>query len=98
MVDKQFWMTSKNILKRIDKQKQRTALSYYPITAVLWLNQVECFYQSLCWVGQSSTRKLRLCKAANLHPFISFTIYFGIALYFILPHATEDTEIKYNIE
>lgn len=33
-----------------------------------------------------------------IHPYISFAIYFGIALYFIFPHATEDIEIKKDIE
>jgi uncharacterized membrane protein len=31
-----------------------------------------------------------------IHSYISFAIYFGIALYFIFPHSTEDTEIKNN--
>lgn len=31
-----------------------------------------------------------------IHSYISFAIYFGIALYFIFPHSTEETEIKNN--
>jgi uncharacterized membrane protein len=33
-----------------------------------------------------------------IHPYISFAIFLGIALYFIFPHATDDTEEKNNNE
>lgn len=29
-----------------------------------------------------------------IHPYISFAIYLGIAIYFIFPHSTEDIELK----
>ena len=29
-----------------------------------------------------------------IHPYLSFAIYLGIAIYFIFPHATEDIELK----
>jgi uncharacterized membrane protein len=29
-----------------------------------------------------------------IHPYLSFAIYFGIAIYFIFPHSTEDIELK----
>lgn len=29
-----------------------------------------------------------------IHPYLSFTIYLGIAIYFIFPHSTEDIELK----
>lgn len=32
-----------------------------------------------------------------IHPYISFAIYLGIAIYFIFPHSTEDIEIKNDI-
>jgi uncharacterized membrane protein len=29
-----------------------------------------------------------------IHPYVSFALYLGIAIYFIFPHSTEDIEIK----
>ena len=39
--------------------------STYPKVAVQWLNQVQCFYQSLCLVDSEVLRNRHLRVAAN---------------------------------
>lgn len=39
--------------------------STYPKVAIKWLNQMQCFYQSLCLVDSESSRNRNLQVATN---------------------------------
>lgn len=58
-------MKLKKLETHFRNKKARTANSSYTQVAVQWLNQVQYFYQSLCWVDSEVLRNRHLRVAAN---------------------------------
>ena len=53
-------------LTTLDNKRRKTPYnSTYPKVAVQWLNQVQCFYQSLCRIDREVLRNRHLRVAAK---------------------------------